>query len=346
MWFISFRDLRARQRRFAIAIAGTALVFALGLIGSGMSSSFRGEIARTLDAIGADAWVIPQDSGGPFSSFGVLPGSNREQVATTDGVKRADPLIVVRRALPLEDGPLDVTVFGFTSGGLGEPDVAEGRLPRSAGEVVIDSSSGVEIGDRVGPATVVGRTNGLTLNAGAPNLYVRLADARAVALGGEDLVTAFVTRGMPSEPIAGMTTMTDAEARADLMRPFERAISAIDLLRFLLWLVAGSIIGAIVYLTTLERLRDFAVLRAVGSTPRALFMGLASQSIVVSLGAAILSIGVASALAPTFPMPIEIPMSAYMLMPVIAIVVGLAASASGLRRALTVDPAMAFGGHS
>ena len=49
-------------------------------------------------------------------------------------------------------------------------------------------------------------------------------------------------------------------------------------------------------------------------------------------------------LGPTFPMKVVIPTSALALLPVIAIFVGLAASIAGLRRAVTVDPALAFGG--
>jgi putative ABC transport system permease protein len=35
---------------------------------------------------------------------------------------------------------------------------------------------------------------------------------------------------------------------------------------------------------------------------------------------------------------------AFVLLPVIAVVIGLLASVAGLRRAITVDPALAFGG--
>jgi putative ABC transport system permease protein len=43
-------------------------------------------------------------------------------------------------------------------------------------------------------------------------------------------------------------------------------------------------------------------------------------------------------------MNVVMPMRAYVALPVIAIVVGLLASGAGLRRAVAVDPALAFGG--
>ena len=49
-------------------------------------------------------------------------------------------------------------------------------------------------------------------------------------------------------------------------------------------------------------------------------------------------------LAPLFPMRVDIPDGAFLLLPVVAIAIGLIASGAGLRRAVSVDPALAFGG--
>jgi hypothetical protein len=45
-----------------------------------------------------------------------------------------------------------------------------------------------------------------------------------------------------------------------------------------------------------------------------------------------------------FPMQVIVPGAAFVALPVIAVVIGLIASATGLRRAVSVDPAIAFGG--
>jgi hypothetical protein len=44
------------------------------------------------------------------------------------------------------------------------------------------------------------------------------------------------------------------------------------------------------------------------------------------------------------PDDVVVPMRAYIALPVIAIVIGLLASVAGLRRAVGVEPALAFGG--
>jgi putative ABC transport system permease protein len=111
----------------------------------------------------------------------------------------------------------------------------------------------------------------------------------------------------------------------------------------LLWFVAGGIVASMVYLSTLERVRDLAVFKAIGTSTRSLFAGLAIQALALSVAAALGGAVVAALLAPVFPLPVDIPARSYVELVVIAIVLGLIASLIGLRRATKVDPALAFG---
>jgi putative ABC transport system permease protein len=94
----------------------------------------------------------------------------------------------------------------------------------------------------------------------------------------------------------------------------------------------------------MERTRDFAVFKATGTSNSALGAGLALQAVILAVAAAILASAIAILLAPVFPLPVEIPTSAFFILFGIAIVVGLLASVAGLRRAVKVEPALAFGG--
>ncbi len=67
MLTITLHDLRYRMRQFLIAVIGAGLVFAMALLLTGLSNSFAVEIDRTVDAIGADAWLLPEGSTGPFT---------------------------------------------------------------------------------------------------------------------------------------------------------------------------------------------------------------------------------------------------------------------------------------
>ena len=108
--------------------------------------------------------------------------------------------------------------------------------------------------------------------------------------------------------------------------------------------MAAGIIGSIVYLSALERQREFAVLKATGAANRSLLVGLALQAVLLSATAAVLAAGIARLLAPAFPFTVEIPPLALARLLGVAVLIGLVASAAGLRRAVGVQPALAFGG--
>ncbi len=191
---------------------------------------------------------------------------------------------------------------------------------------------------------MTGTTDGLTVNGGQPLLFLRLADVQGLLVQGADIATAVVTRGVPATLPAGLTVRTREQTRRDLIRPLRGAIDSIRFTELLLWAVAALVVGSVVYLSALERSRDFAVYKATGWSTRTLAAGLAAQAVLLSLGAALLGIAAAHLLLPLFPLHFSIPVRASLLLPVVAAVVGLVACLAGLRRAVGTDPALAFGG--
>ena len=110
--------------------------------------------------------------------------------------------------------------------------------------------------------------------------------------------------------------------------------------------MAAGIVAAIVYVSVLERTRDFATLKAIGSSTRSLVVGLVAQAGVLSVCSAIAAVGVCRAISPTFSFPVSVPSSAYVQLLVVAMVVGVLASLAGVRKITHIDPALAFGGAS
>ncbi|HVE62873.1 MAG TPA: ABC transporter permease [Mycobacteriales bacterium] len=347
MWLATLRDLQWRIRRFVIAIIGTALVFAMTLILAGLSDSFRAEAARTVRGLGADAWVMREGVYGPFTTVAAMPAAAAEQVAAMPGVRRADPLLILHQTVAVPE-VVDVNLIGYRTGGIGAPERVEGRLPSAAGEAVVDRSLGLATGDSFDVAghtfVAVGRTRGRTINAGQPLIFVLIEEAQRTMLSGLPVATAVVTEGVPTSLPRGLITRSPAQTETDLLRPLANAIRSLDLTQLLLWLVAALIIGSVVYLSALERLRDFAVFKATGWSTAGLLGGLVLQAVTLSLAAAALAIGVSRALTPAFPLTIAIPTQAMLVLPAVALGVGLLASLAGLRRAMKVEPALAFGG--
>ncbi len=221
--------------------------------------------------------------------------------------------------------------------------------PRArSGEIAVGSRLGKDIGDTVqmGNKTlrVVGIVNGSGLYGGMPNVFLTLKDVQALTFGSAPLFTSIAIRGRPRGSISGAHILTIAQTKKDLLQSVGAGRQTINFIAAALWLVAACIVGSVIYLSALERVRDFAVFKATGTGTAALLGGLAVQAVIVSLVAALIGAVLAVLIAPSFPMPAEIPSASFVILPVVAILVGCLASLAGLRRAVTVSPAVAFGG--
>jgi putative ABC transport system permease protein len=345
--FVSLRDLQWRRRRFLIGVLATGLVFALAILIAGISQSFVNEVARTVRAFEADQWIVSQKASGPFTSTTLIPASVVNEVKAMPGVRDAAPVLVTRFTVHMPKSR-DIGVMGVVPGAVGAPAVNQGRGLQGPGEAVVDDSLGLGLGKTLSiggtEVKIVGRTHGVSYFAGQPVVFIDLTDAQKLALANQPLATAIVVRGSVSTPPAGAHVLDNAAVITDLRRPMHSASGTVDILRTLLWIVAAGIIASLLYVQAIERTRDFAVFKATGVAGRALAGGLAFQAIVLALLSAVVAIILAALLGPLMPMRVETPTSAYVLLIVASVVIGIVASLFGLRRAVSVDPALAFGG--
>jgi putative ABC transport system permease protein len=348
MLFAALRDMQWRRRRLVIAIVSTGLVFAMTLVLTGLANGFQVEAQHTVDSLGVDWFVVKTGAAGPFQGSTPFPQSDLARVAAERGVVAAGPLAIA--PVTIRDGAAarNATAFGAPEHGPGMPGQSQGRAPSTPDEVAVSSTLGRQIGDavQIGPRTlrIVGIVPNSTALAKMPNIFLTTEGVQQLAYNGQQMVTSIGVVGTPEQLPDGYQALDRASGLNDLLRPMRAAVNAIAIVADLLWIVAALIVGSVVYLSALERIRDFAVFKAIGVPTRSILAGLALQAVVVALLAAGLGVILGQLLAPLFPMTIVVPARAYVALPAIAIAVGLLASLAGLRRAVTVDPALAFGG--
>ena len=346
----AIRDLQWRRRRFAIGVAGTALVFGMTLVITGMSAGFDAEAAATVAHLRVDTWVAGPGASGPFLGSRPLPAVIVAVIGDLPGVKKAVPTVFTVKDVVSGSSVTSVAVFGAPPGTLGMPAVQQGMAPSRPGEIAVSTRlAGYPIGSRVDLGghhfLVVGKVADASALGGTPDVFLGLRDAQAVAFAGQPVATSFAVRGsVPSQLPGGFVAMTHSAAQADLERALRSAKSSISLFAVILWAVAALIVGSVIYISALERQRDFAVFKATGVATRAIAAGVVVQAIVLALVAALFGCVFAAFLAPNIPMPVSITARAYILLPVLGAFIGALASLMGLRRAVLVDPALAFGG--
>ncbi len=298
----------------------------------------------------ADSWVVTQGLAGPFTTNSPMKAEVAQQLADPSRAVTATPVAIFRHVVEGAEahGLSDVNVIAYRPEGVVAPRPTAGRPPRADGEVAVDDSLGVPLGATLTLAgvrlAVVGTVAGLTYNGGTPTVIMTLSQGQSIAYDGEDMASAIVMQGSPAVLPPELAVMTPREVRDDLRRPLQVATRTLGLLSLLLWLVAGSIVAFVCYLSALDRLRDVAVLKAIGAASWRLCATPLIEGLVVSLGAAAGAIVLAWGLVPAFPLTISLGLSACLVLAVVEVGLGIIASLAGIARVLRVDPALALAG--
>jgi putative ABC transport system permease protein len=318
-------------------VVATSLVFAITLLLSGFGESFSVEAHRFVDDIGVDGYVVRTETKGPFMSPRPFSVDAIKPIAETAGITSAAPLVAMVQP--------DMYLLGFA---FFPPETAHALEPQP-GTATVDARLNIKEGEtiRVGAKELpVGRvTHGNTVLGGQAIVILHPRDAYDALFGGNAFVTSVAVNGRPTAALPeGFTYVSKSAAVRDMLRPLHVVVRTIRILSVLLWIVAAAIVGSVIYVSTLERVRDFAVFKATGASTGDLLAALVVQAVLLSLLASLVAIGLTYLIAPTFPANVSFPARLLALLPAVAIPIGLIASAAGLRRAMKVDPALAFGG--
>ncbi len=343
MLLITLRDLQHRRTRVAVVTLLVTLILTLLFLMTGLVHQLQTESQKMVDSIGAEQWIVAEGVSGPITSVSALPIAMGDELGSG-----FEPVVVSRGTLITTDGTdTETVIFGHVAGGPGSPSPDEGRAPTAPDEVVVDDTLGLAIGEQISiggvDLEVVGITSNTTVLAGLPFSFVDLGVAQDITFDSRERVTAFVGTEGGSLP-AGTVSLTAGDVAADALGPIESAIASIDLIRGLLWAVAAIVVAAVIFLSAIERSRDFAVLKAVGASGRDLGVGLAIQAVIIALLGSVVAAIIATLVEPVFPLAVDVPTSAYWQVPLVAALVGLVAASFGVRRVSRTDPAAAFGG--
>ncbi len=334
IWLATLRDLEWRWRRFVVAVIAIALVFAITLLLSGFGESFAVEASRLTRHVGADGYVLRDGVTGPFTSPRPFPTTLAAEVAAIEGVREVVPLIALLQP------DIYLLAYAGTLPGATAP-IARQGFP------VADTTFRGEVGEPlpigIKEFAVGALSYGRTVFGGVPIVELALSDAQEAVFAGQPLVTALAVTGTPQTTPSGYTFVPRAQAEADFLRPIQPIRLTVRILSAMLWFVAAAIVGTLVYVSTLERLRDLAVFKATGAATSDLLGVLITQAVLISVLASLVAIGLAYLCAPLFPRPVYFPARVLLTLPSVGILVGFLASSAGIRRAVRVDPALAMG---
>ncbi len=324
MLLVARKNLFSERIRLAISVGGVALsVFLIGIL----LSLYRGwdeKVGEYVEMVPADLWVAADGTTDFIQAASVLPEGVGTQLGFLPETDTVSPLIArpvgMVKAGDDPDNDFDVQLVGYDPAiGLGGPlAIVAGKSPPGPGEIVIDEVTsdryGVEIGDRLlrgtESLTVVGKSSGgdfVFTQVGFVTLETAIEFLR---LDPESQRTFFLlTLGDPSEAEAlaarlearapGIVLFTGDEfADETRQRILGNILPMLIVVLIVAFVVGLSVAGLTIYTATVEKSREYGILKAEGFTNRFLYRVVIEQSLVTSAFGFVLGVSLIIFIAP------------------------------------------------
>ncbi len=362
---VARRNLFSEKARFAISVAGVGFAVLLILIVLALYRGFS-RSGQTFSDLPGDLWVVQQGTTDPFHSLSLLDSERIAGVGQTPGVAATIP--VLSRQMEFDAGS-DTASARFMALAIPESlplsDEVRGNYVPAPGRVVIDSTLSRKAGLNAGDDVVVGGERLVidhVRSAGGESfqqfVFMNFGDAER-AFGVRDIVNyamVIVSPGADPKDVAAAIPVRNAAVSVFTPDGFAESVrkeineSFLPIITILLaigFVVGAAVVGLTIYTATIERSREYGVMKAVGGSPGFLYRIVLSQSamlttagFVVGLGAAVGVAWLAAELVPDFATDFQPGDVLGVLLA--AILMAILASFVPVRRINSIDPAMVF----
>ena len=376
MALLARRNLFHDRIRFAVTLTGIVFALVLIIIQFGLFLGFTTTTSNNIDHSGADIWIVFHGVG-YFDTGRMFSERKFYEVLSVPGVRQAEKYIQNFAYWKKPDGGVEnVQVIGFHPGsGLGEPwNVVEGSVLAVKLEdgVIVDElykeKLGVsKIGDRVEigdhRARVVGFTRGIRSFTTSPFVYTSFKNALNYTRpeAREDQLAYILVTVAPGvrsrevlESLRARLTDVDIYTREEFSRRtrfywmFTTGAGLAVLTAALMGLVVGvAVVAQTIYAATMDHIREYGTLKAMGATNGYLYRVLIEQaawSAVLGYAFAMFAAHFIVEASEKGGALILLPPAMKIAMLVLAVFMCIAAALVSINKVTRIDPAMVFRG--
>jgi len=184
---LAIKDIRHNLGRFVLTALGIGMLL---MVVMGMGGIYRGLIEDAtllIDKIGADVWIVQNQTRGPFAEVSRVQKNLVDRVAVVPGVKHAREFVYHTIQRERYGKPFRMGVVGLSSPvdkGDWLPLIAGRPLSQAHFEMVADQKLGLQLGEKIklGPDhyKVVGITKGMLSSGGDGLAFFTVRDAQAI----------------------------------------------------------------------------------------------------------------------------------------------------------------------
>lgn len=361
--------------RFAAALMGISFAAGLAFIQLGLYMGFKENASIIVDNTDGEIWVCARHQEN-FDFPKQLEPRTLDLVRSTRGVKSANPLLIVFSKWKLLSGAeKTVEVVGFDASpdhGVGGPwrllrgfaddldDPGAMTVDTTAQEKLDDADLGsmTEVGDV--EARVVGVTDGIRSFQGNPVLFTDLNNARSFGHLPFDAVHYIVVVLEPGairadvlnnlrniEYTEAYTSEEFSKKAQDYWLNSTGAGPALFMAALMGLIVGVVVVGQVLYTSTLENLKEYGTLKAMGASNFQVIGAIVAQAVAGAVPAHLIAgvlLYIASQTIGGMGIHLSFNLQQYCYAVVFTILVCVAASMMSVKKVLSLEPALVFKG--
>jgi putative ABC transport system permease protein len=296
---IALRNLFEGKTRFIISVGGVALAILLILVFDGVFAGSMKQVTIYMDKTPFDIVVAQKGVKNLHMTTSFFPTSKVNEIKKVKGVENVSSILYSTDFIVSGNNRSIAYIIGYTPSQLGGPwKMVGGSTKLKKGEIIIDEQvakkHGLKLGDEV---TVLGRKfkiGGLTrdtvsiINSIA---FIRFDDFEEIRNLKGVVSYTFVNVEKDEKPevvlekirekVKGVTVQTREEfAESERKIISDMSVDIMKIMNFIGFLIALAALGLTVYTTTLSKIQEYGVLKALGAKNSKLFIIVFEQAAV------------------------------------------------------------------
>ena len=312
MTYLAFRNLFQQKLRLALSIGGVALAIALIVLLNGFLAGIYAQVTAYLDNTPADMIVAQDGVTNLLNATSLLPASTEDLARGVPGITQITPIISQFVILDIHDEKVVAYLVGYEPGIVGGPwNLLAGRAPADDDEVVLDwvmaQTHHFALGDTIEildhDFTVVGLSDD-TNSWMASFLFIDKQAAERIFLTPGATSFLLLTLEPEADPSAVEARLRRRLRQVEILPASTFKKNDLDLMiqvfaipmRMMVTIafaVGTAILGMVIYTATVERMREYGVLKAVGTRNWHLYWLVTQQGLFTALLGELLGIALA-----------------------------------------------------
>jgi putative ABC transport system permease protein len=298
---VARKNLLAEKARLLMAVGGVAFAVFLMVLIQGVFFQLRSSLTAFIDEMPAQLWVAQDGAFDVWHSDSNLDEDLAGPIAGVPGVAAVEPVVTGQLEMETRGGHVRVVVAGIQTDQQRSVDGSPFGLDAvpGPGEVVVSDmtmrQAGLEVGDTLSAAergfVIAGASRADAGFRGFAFLQFEDAQDILVGPGRANFLTVFLDDPSQSDSVAEaigsrlpqvsvFTKAEFADSSREEMGSFTPVLAVLMIVSFI---VGAAVISLTIYTATVEKAREFGVMKAIGATAGQLYRVVISQSFAVGI---------------------------------------------------------------